>query len=65
MATLDKIHHKPLRPATMQVLEGNPCPECGFDHGESDERKEQQPMPDMQGVGSAPLTGLRVLSEES
>lgn len=21
------------KPSTMEVLEGNPCPECGFDHG--------------------------------
>lgn len=65
MATLDELYQKSLRPVTMQVLEGNPCPECGFDHGESDERKEQQPMPDMQGAGAATIGRLRVLPEES
>lgn len=29
MATLATLG----KPSTMKVLEGNPCPECGFDHG--------------------------------
>lgn len=51
------------RPSTMTVLEGNPCPECGFDHGESDEQREQ-PMPDMHTTSTASVQGLRLLPEE-